>query len=512
MLSEAESLVDRFQFLDARLTELVNEVRTDINQNITEINSLAQAIADVNASIVTAQGDPGLQPPNDLLDQRDELIRQLSTFVSVETIEQNDGALNVFMGKGQSLVLGQTASTLAVTETYQEHFDITLTTPFASSIVTDNVSGGSVGGLLRFQDEMLEPARNSLGRLAIGLAETFNQQHNLGLTLDGGFNIDFFNAGTAEVISLAGAPNNVTSAIVDSSALTNSNYNLTFNGGTSYTLTRLSDNQTTAIDTLGVSPFTTATVDGFTLTITAGATAGDQYIVRPTTNGARDIDIALTDPRGIAAAAPLRTATAVDGNGVPTNSGSAEISQVSISSTTGVPLASAITLTFDAGSNQFTISAPPGGTLAYNPATESGGKSFSLATIGNATFTISGTPADGDQFIIENNTNADGDNRNALSLASLQATPTMLGSTASYQDTYGQMIAEVGTQTRQAEVSSIALSALLEQATEARESISGVNLDEEAADMLKYQRAYQASAQMINTADRLFQTLLQAFN
>lgn len=511
MISEAESLAARFQFINSQMSVKTDQVRTTIKQNITEINSLAQNIADINQRIVDGMnGDPGIQP-NDLLDQRDELIRQLSEFLSVSTAPQGDGALNVFTSNGHPIVLGKTTSTFSMGETFIGNFEITMTSAYATVNITDDLSGGSLGGLLRFQNEMLSPALNSLGRLAIGLAETFNDQHRLGMNLDGEIDQAFFSVGAPEVSPLGGAVNNVTAAIVDSNALTNSDYSLVYNGGTSYTLTRLSDSQTTAIDTGGTSPYTTAAVDGFTVTITAGATAGDEYIIRPTINGARDIGTLVSDPRKIAAAGPLRASEAVDGNGLPVNTGSSAITQVTVGSTTGIPLASNITLTFDAGSNQFTISAPPGGTLAYNPATESGGKQFTIAAAGNATFTISGTPADGDQFVIENNTNANGDNRNALSLSELQSQPMLLNSTSTYQDTYGQMVTEVGTQARQAEISSLAIGALLDQAMEARESLSGVNLDEEAANMLKFQQAYQAAAQMVSTADRLFQELLNAF-
>jgi len=399
---------------------------------------------------------------------------------------------------------------MSVSEPYSGHFEISLKDSFSNSVVTNSISGGVLGGLLNFQAQMLEPTRNDLGRLAIGLADTFNAQHRLGLNLDNEINTDFFNLAIPEVLPLASAPNNVTASIVDPAALTTSNYSLVFNGGNSYTLTRLSDGQTTSIDTGGTSPFTTATIDGFTLTITAGAAVNDQYIIRPTVNGARDIGINVTDPNKIAAAGPLGSAVATNASGLPINSGTGVIGPVSVSSVTGLPLVSAITLTFDAATNQFSISSPPGGTLAYNPATDSGGKQFTISAAGNATFTLSGVPANGDQFVIQNNTGADGDNRNALALSNLQSSRLLLNGTASYQDTYGQLVADAGTLARQAEISTEALGALLTQATEAQQSVSGVNLDEEAADMLRFQQAYQAAAQMISVADTLFQSLLQS--
>ena len=511
MISEAESLAARFQFLDSRLSDLGDEVKIQLSDDISDINSIAISLADINARIVTAIGVAGGQPPNDLLDQRDGLILDLAELVTVNTLEQSDGSLNVFIGKGQPLVLNKDSSTLSITETYEGHYEIFLVDQFNSINITESISGGSLGGQINFQTQMLEPAKNALGRLAIGLADTFNDQHRLGASLDGDVNTAFFAVGVPSVVALATAPNNVTSAITDPTALSDSDYRLTYTGGNNYTLTRLSDDTTTAIDTGGASPYTTPAVDGFTLTITAGAAVNDQYIIRPTINGASDLSVLITDPRKIAIAGPLKGGVATNASGIPTNLGNSAISDVNISSTTGVPLASNITLTFDSALNRFDISSPPGGTLAYNPTTENAGKQFTIASVGNATFTISGIPENGDAFLIQNNTGADGDNRNGLLLSDLQSSRLLLNGSASYQGAYGQLVAGIGSTTRQSEISSEALGVLLEQTIEARESVSGVNLDEEAANMLKFQQSYSAAARMVTVADNLFQTLMNAF-
>lgn len=511
MLSEAESLASRFQFLDSRLTDLVNEVKIQLNEDINDINTLAKSIADINERIVAATGAASGQPPNDLLDQREGLILNLAELVSVTTLEQADGSMNVFIGNGQPLVINKTASELSISETYEGHYEVSLGGPFNSSIITDSINGGSLGGQLNFQSQMLEPARNSLGRLAIGLAETFNDQHRLGVSLDGDVGTDFFSVGVPSVIGLGAAPNTISSTITDPGLLSDSDYSLSFEGGNIYTLTRLSDNTTTAINTGGASPYTSPEIDGMTLTITAGAATNDEYIIRPTINGASDISVAISDPRKIAVAGPLKGSEATNANGIPTNTGTSKISDVSITTATGVPLTADITLTFDAANNRFNISSPPGGTLAYDSATENSGKEFIIASAGNATFTLSGFPQDGDAFVIQNNNGLDGDNRNGLLLSGLQTERFLLNGSASYQESYGQLVADVGTTTRQSEISSSALGVLLDQTTEARESVSGVNLDEEAANILKFQQAYTASAQMITVADELFQTLMNAF-
>lgn len=509
LISEAESLAARFQFMDQRFDELSNEIEIQLGEDVSRINTIAGAIADINSRIVEATGVSGGAPPNDLLDQRDLLVLDLAEIVTVSTLEQDDGSMNIFIGKGQPLVISKSPSTLGITESYEGHYEITVQDEFTTSVITNSISGGSLGGQINFQSTMLEPTRNALGRIAIGLADNFNSQHRLGSNLDGEVNIDFFSLGGPQVAALNGAPINVSAAIVDPLALSDSDYQLTYNGSNSYTLLNLNDLSTTVLNTGGTYPYTSAAIDGFTMTISTPPNVGDQYIVRPTINGSNDISVLVSDPRKIAIAGALKGSSATDSSGTPSNIGSGQISDVDISNTTGVPLATDITLTFDATLNQFNLSI--GGTLAYDPTTENLGKQFTIASTGNATFSISGFPEDGDSFIIENNTGADGDNRNGLLLNELQSNKLLLNGSASFQDAYGQIIADVGSTTRQTQISSEALTQLQEQTMEARESISGVNLDEEAANMLKFQQSYSAAAQMISVADSLFNTLINTF-
>ncbi len=641
-VSEAESLVERFQFLDQRLTSLGDEVRSLLNEDVAKMNNLANSLADINSRIVEAAGLVGGGSPNDLLDQRDKLILELSELVSVNTISQNDGSLNVFIGNGQPLVIGNQASSIGVAEVYDGRYEVTISDTFFSSVISDSITGGSMGAALSFQSDMLEPARNALGRLALGLAETFNQQHQLGISLDGDVDQTFFSVGTPAIAALNGAPALTSASITNVSNLSDSDYQLIYNGGNTYTLTRLSDNTTTAIDTGGTWPYTSAEIDGFTLTLSAAGNAGDQYIIRPTATATADMSVLISDPRKLAMAAPLKAAAVTDATGTSSNIGNAVISEPTTSRTDGVailavPLASDINLTYTApaaavqndsslsglftnavstvdgeafsltvdgvailnvtqaggvpetidatridnaitaasgaltaagitvtgsvaggdlvfsridgvsfdiditntfttaggfasadfatgtntinngavavAGNTFTYTVPaPGGTLAYDPATENAGKSFTIPLNADesVTFTISGFPQDGDAFVISNNAGAAGDNRNGLLLGALQNAQTLINGSASYQDAYGQMVAEVGARTRQTEISSQALEVLKQQAFEARESVSGVNLDEEASNMLRFQQSYTAAAQMITVADNLFNSLMDA--
>jgi flagellar hook-associated protein 1 FlgK len=257
-------------------------------------------------------------------------------------------------------------------------------------------------------------------------------------------------------------------------------------------------------------------VDGLSIDAT-GAVAGDRFLIQPTRNGAESLNLLVNDVRKLAAAGPLQSRPATDVNGNPTNTGNAVISLPAVANATGLPLATAMGLTFSndvdgSGNPGFTLSNGPATPtyLLYDPATESAGKTFQIDAFGEMSFTISGIPQDGDSFIIDNNTSGSSDNRNALSLADLQGLDHLLGGNATFGETYSQMVADIGAKTHHAEVNLAAQEGLLERSRAALSEVSGVNLDEEAAKLIQFQQAYQASAQMISVANTLFDTLLSA--
>jgi flagellar hook-associated protein 1 FlgK len=513
LLSEAQAVADRFHHLDSRLNALRDGVNVTITNTVSEINELAAGIARLNRDIVVSQGIGPGQPANDLLDRRDELIRQLSERVAVTTVAQDDGMVNVFIGSGQTLVAGTSAIPLSVVNNPYDasRKEVAMVAGATTTIVSDLLTGGTLGGAMQFRRDLLDPAQNALGRTALGLSTTFNAQHRLGQNLGNALGGDFFRpldlaspTGSPRVLTSSAAT--VTASVTDVSALTTSDYRLDYNGAT-YSLLRLSDN---AVVYSGAAFPPAAAVDGVTYTLAGAPAAGDSFLIQPTRAAANDFALALSDPSRIAAAAPVRTRAAANANGVPTNIGSGRIGEASVSNTTNLPLAGPITLTFNAAANQFIVAGGPGGTLAYNPVTDSNGVQFSFAGYGGITFTVSGVPADGDSFVIENNTGGASDNRNALALAALRDRPVLVGGTTSIEASYGQLVTDVGVQTHAADISRNAQQTLLNRVTEEREAVSGVNLDEEAANMLRYQQAYQAAAQMIAVADSLFQELISA--
>ncbi|WP_239234399.1 flagellar hook-associated protein FlgK [Candidatus Nitrotoga sp. BS] len=500
MLGSAQFLTSRFQSLDQRMSDISNSINGQISTSVSSINSYAQQIASMNKSIVLAQAAFNGQTPNDLLDQRDQLVSLLNQEIKVNVVKQNDGTLNVFIGSGQSLVVGEQPIALKAVQSLSDPSRTEVAFSSGATVIRaqqNSFQGGNLGGLLAFRSESLDVAQNTLGRVALVLADTFNQQHQLGQDLNGALGGNFFTQAVPLVNTNADNSGTATisASITSSSALTDSDYSLRFDGGTAYTLTRLSDNTVTSLATLP------QTVDGLTIATTAGAVAGDRYMIRPTVNGARDIAVAISDTSKIAAAAPIRT------NASLANIGSGRISAGTVNAVlpVDVNLQQPVSIVFDNPPTTFTVTGTgiPGSPAAGVAYTEG-----APITYNGFTLQISGAPAAGDTFAVTSNINATADNRNALLLANLQTQNTVAGGTASYQSAYAQLVSQVGNKTRALELTSLAQTSMVNQIIQTQQSISGVNLDEEAANLLRYQRAYQAAGRVIQVANTLFDTLL----
>ncbi|HYL17902.1 MAG TPA: flagellar hook-associated protein FlgK [Burkholderiales bacterium] len=496
MITQGQVLSARFQALDTQLTQMRTGVNQQLTDTVTQINAKAQSIAQLNDQIRTVQSN-ATQPPNDLLDKRDQLVADLNQLVKTSVVKQSDGSYSVFIGNGQTLVLGNQAYALSAAPSAADPKDYSISYTANGATVpisTSTLQGGSLGALLDFRSQSLDTAQNNLGRVAIVLAQTFNDQHELGQDLNGNLGQAFFNVPAGQVVTNA---NNTGTAVInaaDSSvgALTGSDYRLSFNAGT-WTLTRLSDNTTSTFATFP------QTVDGVTLSLASGAAAnGDSYLIQPTRNGARDISVAIADTSLVAAAAPIRASAAA------ANTGDGKITAGSVNAPPppNANLQSPVTITFTSATT-FDVT----GTGTGNPT------GVAYTSNGNITYNgwtvqITGTPAAGDVFTIGPNTAGVADNRNALLLAGLQTVNTVANGTANYQSAYSLIVSSIGNRANDIKVQSTAQTALVQQTTAAQQSLSGVNLDEEAANLIRFQQAYQANGKVIQIASTLFSTIL----
>jgi len=502
LIGSAQSLVNRFQSLNQSLTQIRDGLNGQISDSVSLINSYSKQIASLNDKIVQAQANDPSQPPNDLLDQRDQLVNQLSQEIRVSTVKQSDGTMNVFIGNGQSLVLGTQASALKAVPS--------ATDPTALEVAYDNggtitriqqssLQGGNLGGYISFRQTVLDPAVNALGRIAMGFADTFNQQQQQGMDLNGALGSAMFTSAVPRVTAAtSNVGNGVLTATVNStSALTGDDYSVQFDGTKYNVLDTTSNSVVQSFTAAQLATAQTVTGTGITLQLSGTNTTGDSFLVRPTADGASGISLSITDPTKIAAASPVRS------NAPTTNLGTGVIAAATV--VPGLPLnvnlQQPITITFTSPTT-YTVAGTgaPAGVQAYT--------SGAAITINGWTTQISGTPSAGDTFTVKQNTNATTDGTNILLMAALQTANTLANGTTSYQGAYGQLIGQVGTQTRELTVTSQAQTSLLAQVTKSQQAVSGVNLDEEAANLLKYQQAYQAAGKAMQIANTMFDTIL----
>jgi flagellar hook-associated protein 1 len=502
VLNQAQSVIAQFQDYQQNLNQLGGQVNTQIQSETSTISSLAQSIASLNQSIMAAQNNGSGQTPNALLDQRNQLVDQLSQHVSVTTVQQSDGSLSVFIGSGQSLVTGGQASTLSATpdQFASGQLDISVTTPTSTTDITSQLSGGSLGGLLQFRNTMLIPGQNALGQAAVALTSLVNTQNAAGLDQNGNVGGPLLAVGGPQVLTSkdnAGSAD-ITATVSDLGGLTTSNYDLQYDGS-NWNMTDTVTGQSTAVAASTAGGVTTLTGAGLTMTVTGAAQAGDQFLVEPTGNTVEGMSLLTTDPAKIAAAGPLVSSA------TSTNTGSA-----SIVSATVPDLA-----TWTGGNYTLSFTDPTDYTV-----TDAGGNPVATGTYTAGTpisfnginVTLSGAPAAGDSFAIDDNANGTGDNSNALQMAAILNSKVLNGGAASLSDAVNSYVGSVGLLTSQAQNGATAQQSVMNTAQTAQQSVSGVNLDEEAANLLQFQQAYQAAAQVIAASQTLFQSLITAIN
>ena len=511
LISSSSVLVGRFHQIADELDGMRATANDRIAGTVTSINGFVGQIAAVNRRISDATaGGAASAVPNDLLDQRDTLILQLNELTSAHVVVQKDGSYNVFLANGQALVVGETAYKLTAVSDPADPQNLHVGLATGSTVVgfqSSDLKGGVLGGVLAYRDTVLADAQNQLGRIAVVLAQAFNEQHALGQDLAGQRGTDYFRVPAPWVQGALANTGNATLAVgvASAGALTTSDYRLQFDG-TNYTVTRLSDS---VQQVLGSLP---QTVDGLTFGLASGApAAGDSFVIQPTRYAARDIALTVTNPAQIAAATPIRTAATVG------NVGTATISAGGIdASYFATPLAAPVTIAYASGTASLSgfpptqpVSVTVGGATTVYPAGSPVPYQAGAAIgFGGIEFTLYGMPKDGDSFTVEPSTNGIGDNRNARFLAGLDGRNLMDSATTTLAGAYGKLTTYVGATTHAAGIENDAQARLLAQAEQAQQSVSGVNLDEEAANLQRYQQAYQAAGRVIAVANTMFETIL----
>lgn len=513
VLSQAQDLAARFRAAGDQLSALQSGVTQEVKTSVGTVNTLAQQVAKLNLQISTYRGTG--QSPNDLLDERDRLVSQISQYVNVTTVEADDGSVGLFIGGGQNLVLGSNANTLTAMADPFDSAKVQLGLREGGvdrTIPADSLQGGSIAGLLRFQNNDLTAANNLLGQMATALSGALNRQQKLGLDLStpAQTGSDLFSVGSARVLDANDNAGNATlsASVTDSSLVQASDYSVEFDG-TQYTVTRLLDNKAVA-----GSPFAAAAVgsgvsfDGILLQLSTGtAQAGDRFLLEPVATASQNMRTVLSNPNGLAAAAPFTASTGAGNTGTATVGSLAVVNPPPAYDRT---LTATITFTDNSGNYSWNLSNGTNGTGTWTAGSPIALNGFEL--------NLDGVPRANDTLSVAPTTSVASNNGNALAfadladvgiVASIPQTNGAAGTAMTITDAYATAISDIGVRVQGSKAATTISDGVATAAETARANAAGVNLDEEAARLIQFQQSYQAAAKILQVAQAVFDTMLQ---
>ncbi len=538
-LSGLSGMVNRFHTLSAQLDKQTDTINTTIEDEAKRVNSLINSINDLNQAIIRTQGTP--EENLMLFDQRDEAIRQLSEKMEIRTVPQDNGSMLVNMSTGHSLVLNGSVAQFNVVPGNPDarESELQLVMDPNKVALNDKDIGGGIGGLFSARND-LEPAKRELGQLAAAMADAMNQQNRLGMDLDNELGGDLFSLGTSDGLPYSQNTGNATAKVSfvpgKGTEVTTFDYEVQFSSATGYEVFSVDkDGNRTSLAT-GTTPPATVQVAGHGIQFDLSGTpaAGDRILLQPTKRAAAGLDQLVTRAEDLALASPLKADKGKDnfgsgeikltgitntgaGSGFGTNSldpASPQVVKIDVSGNYQVYAADGTTLIGVApaaskGQNLMAaLENPLGGPKVYATPTQTPGYEFS----------ITGQVKSGDNFTLSYNTDGFADNANGLALAELQNKDLVRKSSnagtsndkMTFNEAYSSLVTGVGNTTSQAKSQLKADETKLTQSREIFESVSGVSLEEEAANLIRYQQSYAASAQIVSTAKTIFDTLLSS--
>ena len=539
-LQDTESMVSQYNTLYERLEVQYNSINADIDNAAGAITELAQSIASLNLQISTVTGSSSGGDANDLLDKRNLAITELSEYVDVSVVAEDNNMVNIFIGSGQGLVVGSTfQSTVPVTgDPDSSRQELALSFNGQISNISGNKLGGQVGAMFESRDNDLVTAMNQLGQSVIGLTYAINEQQKEGQDLDGKIGGNIFNdinsADAMEDRVLANS-DNVGSAtlsvrIDDISELSADEFTLTVSEYTAgstleFNVTNNTTGEKQVVSIADLSTNGRVDIPGAGISvgidsITTALAEGDEFALRPTRFGAQEASVEATDPSKIAAAGPSVLSTTEN------TEGSTAAFRV-----TGMDSEHALYLDEESTPLTIEITDNTDGVITYKVIDDSGNvvtdpdlgllenKTVTIDPLtGKAEFNVAGVNVEmnkgstlaGDKVTLSFNETGDGDNSNVLEINALQNAKIMNGNTGTFQDVYSGMVSEIGAKTANADVAMQSASILKDQSFARIQSVSGVNMDEEAANLLKFQQYYSAAARVITVANEIFNSILEA--
>lgn len=524
-IAQANAMASRINQIGDQLNREETYVRQQMSVGAERINQLADELVGLNRRISDQRSD--LNPPLQLMDQRDQVLAELTELAGVDVFNLADDQIAVYMAGGSVLVNGTNRLDVDVQASSDDPTRTQMVLKSGGEIVgyvPNSALGGELGGTNRILDEVVIPARNELGRLSMGLADAVNQTLGRGLDLNGDFGAPLFSdingAGYLSGRSVAHNGNtgggSIEVTISDTQALKAQDYQIKFSAGGAYEVRDSNSQLVTSGTASGAS--TTIAFDGIELALgnASGYADGDQFGIQPTRRAADALRVALTDPAALGLAGPVVGASGLDnaGSGAITVGAAFDVSASSVFSQSPAGMSPELIVEFTSATTYAVKNAGTTATLwtsTYTP-----GQEIDLfADAPGTDYTgfsaqINGLPQVGDTFELNFNAGGISDNRGAQALSDLQETGWLNGGAERFIDSYGGLVSRVGSQAAMGQISADADSAVYNASSTRLGDISGVNLDEEAANLVRYQQYYQASAQVVTVANDLFNTLLSS--
>ena len=532
LIESASNMASQYNRLYANLEMQYSTINNDIVNSAKTITTIADNLASINKQISAISGSGGGDNTNDLLDQRDQLVTALSELVSVSVLPAENGMVNIYIGSGQGLVMGGEAMTIVSVNDPNDpsRKELALSNNGKLSHINGANLGGKVAALFDTRLNDVERAFNQLGQNVIGLTHAINEQQKEGQTLTGEIGSNIFN----DINSLSAMQNRVlvkddglsndvqlSVRIDDLSYLSADEFDVkvtdyTLGGNLEFTLTNTTTGQ---VQTIVHDTSSSQRIDLPNTGISIGLdnitnlVAGKSFTLRPTRIAAQQVSVELTDPK-LVAVADLEIKIAADAG----NIGNALIRMNALDRLDPSYIKKDEPITFEVSvdalghatyeifdMNHISLMAIPAA-LSADPLS---GKD--IVTFNGVKIEISvGKLADGDKFTLSFNETGNGDNRNMLDMSNLQNKKLMDGNKATFQDIYSNMLAERGAKASNADIAMQSTAILKNQSFERLQNTAGVNMDEEAANLLQFQQHYSAAARVITVANELFDTILQA--
>ncbi|GHC26094.1 flagellar hook-associated protein FlgK [Aidingimonas halophila] len=513
VMGNADTLAAQFRSFDSYLNDMQSGINGRIEDAVTELNNSAEELASLNKEITLARAKNG-EAPNGLLNQRDQLISDISEIADVDVVKQDGDTYNLTIGNGKSLVSGDRVNKL---ETMSSSADPERTVVGyrdsggnLQELDSETFEEGELGGLLRFRNESLDKVQNQIGQLAINIAAEFNDQQRQGVDLNGERGADMFSMAAPKAIA---NDNNTSDAGIEASftdtrQLTTGDYEIQYDGD-DYSVTRLDTGKDVAFEEDGND----LTFDGVQVSLDQEPDAGDRFQVQPTRDAAGGIENLINEGADIAAGQLLAVEPGAG------NQGELAVDEIRTEAGYNLPDDPLEMTVSDTDGDSFTLenASDPGNDALGTDVLVNGEavadttsvelESGDTLTIDGVSMTLDGMPEVDDSLVMGQAASGSGDNRNALAMQNLQD-EDVVGNQASFSEAYASMVSDVGNDTNIAQVNLDAQEGLTEQLREVQQSESGVNLDEEAANLVRYQQFYQANAKVIETGTTLMDTIL----